>query len=295
MQPKPQSRDAFELFQSHFDQLLNPRHELIQLARKIDWGRFETAYAGLETEICEHAGSANRAQKMRVLKALDEPALNKRRQFIGPLRAGEISDGLRIGAHDDPIRVGGESRVRQKNGELATAGARVALRVNPDIDSGTHPHISTGLHVNKFGVPLEQARTIYRKMVNQPGLQPVGIHVHLGSQIVTLDPLQKATSMVVKLAPSGRFAPVPHAHSQSASVTTRGGPSGGLVGLYALDLNGTPLGWFLGLGTSAADGSFAVTGTVALALQGSTLDVIAFAVGFQGNVVDSPVTAIAIQ
>jgi IS5 family transposase len=46
MQPKPQSRDAFELFQSHFDQLLNPAHELIQLARKIDWGRFEAAYAG---------------------------------------------------------------------------------------------------------------------------------------------------------------------------------------------------------------------------------------------------------
>jgi diaminopimelate decarboxylase len=78
--------------------------------------------------------------------------------------------------------------------------ARVALRVNPDINSGTHPHISTGLHVNKFGVPLEQARAIYRRMVSQPGLQPVGIHVHLGSQIVTLDPLQKAASMVVKLA-----------------------------------------------------------------------------------------------
>ena len=77
---------------------------------------------------------------------------------------------------------------------------RVALRVNPDINSGTHPHISTGLHVNKFGVPLEQARAIYRRMVAQPGLQPVGIHVHLGSQIVTLDPLQKAASMVVKLA-----------------------------------------------------------------------------------------------
>ena len=77
---------------------------------------------------------------------------------------------------------------------------RVALRVNPDINSGTHPHISTGLHVNKFGVPLDQARAIYRRMVSQPGLQPVGIHVHLGSQIVTLDPLQKAASMVVKLA-----------------------------------------------------------------------------------------------
>ena len=46
MQPKPQKRDAFELFQSHFDQLLNPAHELVQLARKIDWGRFEAAFAG---------------------------------------------------------------------------------------------------------------------------------------------------------------------------------------------------------------------------------------------------------
>jgi hypothetical protein len=85
---------------------------------------FEPAYAGLETEIREHAGSANRAQKMRVLKTLDEPALNERRQFIGPLRAGEISDGLRIGAHDNPVRVGGESRVGQKNGELAAGGTR---------------------------------------------------------------------------------------------------------------------------------------------------------------------------
>ena len=46
MQPKPQKRDAFELFQSHFDQLLNPTHELVQLAQKIDWGRFEAAFAG---------------------------------------------------------------------------------------------------------------------------------------------------------------------------------------------------------------------------------------------------------
>jgi IS5 family transposase len=46
MQPKPQKRDAFELFQSHFDPLLNPAHELVQLAQKIDWDRFEAAFAG---------------------------------------------------------------------------------------------------------------------------------------------------------------------------------------------------------------------------------------------------------
>jgi IS5 family transposase len=46
MPPKPQKRDAFELFQSHFDQLLNPAHELVRLAQKIDWDRFEAAFAG---------------------------------------------------------------------------------------------------------------------------------------------------------------------------------------------------------------------------------------------------------
>lgn len=77
--------------------------------------------------------------------------------------------------------------------------ARVAVRVNPNIDAGTHPHISTGLHVNKFGVPIEQAYGLYRAMREQPGLEPVGIHVHLGSQIVSLEPLQRAAATVVRL------------------------------------------------------------------------------------------------
>jgi len=50
MKPKPQDRDAFELFQSHFDQLLNPKHALVQLANKIDWSRFESALASCYTE-----------------------------------------------------------------------------------------------------------------------------------------------------------------------------------------------------------------------------------------------------
>lgn len=78
--------------------------------------------------------------------------------------------------------------------------ARVAVRVNPDIDAGTHPHISTGLHINKFGVPLEHAGALYRRMSTQPGLQPVGIHVHLGSQIISMEPLQRGASAVVRLA-----------------------------------------------------------------------------------------------
>jgi diaminopimelate decarboxylase len=77
---------------------------------------------------------------------------------------------------------------------------RVALRVNPDIDSRTHPHISTGLRMNKFGVPIEHAFAIYREMASRPSLHPAGLHVHLGSQIVTLDPLRRAAQAVVALA-----------------------------------------------------------------------------------------------
>ncbi len=78
--------------------------------------------------------------------------------------------------------------------------ARVALRVNPDIDAGSHPNISTGLRVNKFGVPLQDARAIYRERQAQPGLRFVGVHVHVGSQITTVDPLRRAARTLTALA-----------------------------------------------------------------------------------------------
>ena len=78
--------------------------------------------------------------------------------------------------------------------------ARVALRVNPDIDAKSHPHISTGLKSNKFGVPISEAPGLFREMASRRGLLPVGAHVHIGSQITTLDPLQKAAESVVALS-----------------------------------------------------------------------------------------------
>ena len=87
--------------------------------------------------------------------------------------------------------------------ELASAQgreARVALRVNPDIDAGSHPNISTGLRINKFGVPLQDARAIYRDRRGRPGLRFVGVHVHIGSQITTADPLRRAARTLASLA-----------------------------------------------------------------------------------------------
>jgi diaminopimelate decarboxylase len=70
--------------------------------------------------------------------------------------------------------------------------ARVALRVNPDIDAKSHPNISTGLKTNKFGVPLEDARSIYRDRRGLAGVRFTGVHVHIGSQITTVEPLRRA-------------------------------------------------------------------------------------------------------
>jgi diaminopimelate decarboxylase len=78
--------------------------------------------------------------------------------------------------------------------------ARVALRVNPDIDAHTHANISTGLKSNKFGVPLQDARAIYAERRRLTSLRFVGVHIHIGSQITSAEPLRSAAKALVSLA-----------------------------------------------------------------------------------------------
>jgi diaminopimelate decarboxylase len=78
--------------------------------------------------------------------------------------------------------------------------ARVALRLNPDIDARSHPHISTGLRTNKFGVSIDDAHALCQRMRNRTGLEIVGLHAHVGSQILDLDPLRRAACALVTLA-----------------------------------------------------------------------------------------------
>jgi diaminopimelate decarboxylase len=78
--------------------------------------------------------------------------------------------------------------------------ARVAVRVNPDIDARSHPHISTGLKSNKFGVAITDAREMCLRMRGRRGLRIVGLHSHVGSQITQLEPLRRAAEALVTLA-----------------------------------------------------------------------------------------------
>ena len=121
--------------------------------------------------------------------------------FSGVGKSGdEIERAVALGLKAINAESAGELERIDRTAQARGVRARVALRVNPNIDAGTHPHISTGLHANKFGVPLEEAAALYRRMKSQPGLEPVGIHVHLGSQIVNVEPIQRAASAVVRLA-----------------------------------------------------------------------------------------------
>lgn len=78
--------------------------------------------------------------------------------------------------------------------------ARVAVRINPDIDAKSHPHISTGLKINKFGVPVDAARELFATIAARPHLRLVAVHVHIGSQVTTVEPLRGAAQFVASMA-----------------------------------------------------------------------------------------------
>jgi diaminopimelate decarboxylase len=89
----------------------------------------------------------------------------------------------------------------------ARSGQAVAtLRVNPDVDAGTHAKISTGKAENKFGVPLYEAAGIYGRLAALPGLNLRGIALHIGSQLLTLDPLEAAFAKIGTLVAELRAA-----------------------------------------------------------------------------------------
>ena len=83
----------------------------------------------------------------------------------------------------------------------ATCGrvAPVSVRVNPDVDAGTHPYISTGLRENKFGIDVNAARRLYRVARDNPSLDPVGIDCHIGSQILDIAPFLESLDCLLAL------------------------------------------------------------------------------------------------
>ncbi|MDD2111070.1 diaminopimelate decarboxylase [Pseudomonas asiatica] len=77
--------------------------------------------------------------------------------------------------------------------------APISLRVNPDVDAGTHPYISTGLKENKFGIAIADAEAIYVRAAQLPNLEVVGVDCHIGSQLTTVEPFLDALDRLLVL------------------------------------------------------------------------------------------------
>ena len=100
---------------------------------------------------------------------------------------GKTERELRLALAEDIFQINAESAEELEALSALAAGlgrtARVALRVNPDVDARTHAKITTGRSENKFGVPVADAPALYARMAALPGIEPVGVAVHIGSQI----------------------------------------------------------------------------------------------------------------
>lgn len=117
-----------------------------------------------------------------------------------------------VGKTRDEMRLALEGGIRQFNvesepelrilSEVASAMgavAPIAIRVNPDVDAKTHEKIATGKSENKFGIPIARAREVYAEAAKLPGIEVVGIDMHIGSQLTDLEPYRQAYAKMADL------------------------------------------------------------------------------------------------
>ena len=178
--------------------------------------RLSDGLAGLDHQICY------------ALKANSNQAIIKLLAGLGSgfdaVSGGEIARVLAAGVPGERIVFSGVGKTRSEMRAALDAGVRhfnaesepelaalnevalstgrtapVALRVNPDVDARTHRKISTGKSENKFGVPVSRAREVYAAAAAMPGLQVVGVDMHIGSQLTSLEPFREAYTTAADL------------------------------------------------------------------------------------------------
>ena len=104
------------------------------------------------------------------------------------------------------VESAGEMRLLAARATHLRKTVRFAVRVNPDVDARTHPYISTGLHEHKFGVPMRDASELYRQGASSHHLKATGVSVHIGSQILDINPFREAMQRVATLVKTLRHA-----------------------------------------------------------------------------------------
>ncbi|MCU0766513.1 MAG: diaminopimelate decarboxylase [Gammaproteobacteria bacterium] len=114
-------------------------------------------------------------------------------------RADEMRRALELGIRCFNVESVAELERLNRVAEQLGRVAPVSLRVNPDVDAGTHPYISTGLKENKFGVDIADAPMVYRRAAELPGIEVTGVDFHIGSQLTSIAPFLDALDRVLDL------------------------------------------------------------------------------------------------
>ncbi len=147
----------------------------------------------------------SRGELERVLAAGGEPS---KIVFSGVGKSrDDMRRALEVGVHCFNVESVDElERLQLVAAELGKT-ASISLRVNPDVDAGTHPYISTGLKENKFGIDIEQAPAVYARAAELANLRIVGVDCHIGSQLTSLPPfldaLERLLALIDQLAAQG--------------------------------------------------------------------------------------------
>ncbi|RRV09116.1 diaminopimelate decarboxylase [Pseudomonas sp. v388] len=111
----------------------------------------------------------------------------------------DMRRALEVGVHCFNVESTDELERLQVVAAELNVRAPISLRVNPDVDAGTHPYISTGLKENKFGIAIADAEDVYIRASQLPNLEVIGVDCHIGSQLTTLEPFIDALDRLLDL------------------------------------------------------------------------------------------------
>ena len=177
---------------------------------------FDEALDGLDHLVC-YAMKANSNQAVLKLMAslgagVDVVSGGEYRRAKAAGFPGDRIVFSGVGKTRDEMRLALEGGVRQFNvesepemvllsqvAESLGVVAPITVRVNPDVDAKTHEKIATGKSENKFGIPIARSREVYALAASLPGLEVIGIDVHIGSQLTSLEPYEQAYLKVAEL------------------------------------------------------------------------------------------------
>lgn len=193
-----------------------PLYVYSRAALESAWRGFDDALAGLPHRVCFAVKANSNLAVLDVLARMGSGFdIVSGGELARVLAAGGDPAGIvfsGVGKTREEMRAGLEAGIGSFNVESAdelerlaevAAGlervAPVTVRVNPDVDPATHPHISTGLRTSKFGVPVGEARALYARGASLPSLDMIGVACHIGSQITSLGPFREAFARVLEL------------------------------------------------------------------------------------------------